>query len=89
MSAGEYVADLRAQAERRRLEEEQRRTQARLDQRSLDNPPETRVRIWERLHQLRLPKNPSHGVLQQISQQTGLSLTEIQEVQKQRAEPTG
>ncbi len=85
----DFVIDFRAQAERRRLEAEQRRSQALLDQRSLDNTPEARVRIWERLHQLRLPKDPAHAILLQVAQQTQLDLTDVQEVQRQRALPAG
>jgi hypothetical protein len=87
MITTDYISDFRAQAERRRLEAEQRRSQAILDQRSHDNTPEMRVRIWERLHQLRMPKDPSHAILLQIAQQTQLKLAEVQEVQRVRAQP--
>jgi hypothetical protein len=71
MTPTDFMPDFRAQAERRRLEAEQRRSQALIDQRSLDNTPEARVRIWERLHQLRMPKDPAHAILQQIAQPPG------------------
>jgi hypothetical protein len=83
----DFIQDFRAQAERRRLEAEQRRSQALIDQSSLVNSPETRVRIWERLHQLRLPRNPDHAILVQIARQTQLRLADVQEVQRQRAQP--
>jgi hypothetical protein len=85
MTPADFIMDFRAQAERRRLEAEQRRSQAMIDQRSIVNTPEMRVRIWERLHQLRLPKDPGHAILVQIAQQTDLQIVEIQEVQRQRA----
>lgn len=85
MITTDIVADFRAIAERRRLEAEQRRNQALHDQRSIDNTPEVRVRLWERLHQLRLPRDPSHAILNQVAGQTGLAVAEIQEVQRQRA----
>jgi hypothetical protein len=87
MTPTDFMPDFRAQAERRRLEAEQRRSQALIDQRSLDNTPEARVRIWERLHQLRLPKDPGHANLQQIAQQTQLQLADVHEVQRLRAAP--
>lgn len=87
MTPPDYIQDFRAQAERRRLEAEQRRSQALIDQSSLDNSPEMRVRIWERLHQLRMPKSPDHAILLQIAQQTHLRLAEVQEVQRQRTLP--
>jgi len=84
-TSGDYASDLRAQIERRRLEAEQLRQQALLDQRAFDSPPDARVRVWERLHQLRLPKDPLHAVLNQVAAQTGLALSDVQEVQRQRA----
>lgn len=84
-SNSDSVSDLRAQIERRRLEAEQVRNQALLDQRDFASSPDQRVRVWERLHQLSLPKDPDHAVLAQVSRQTGLALSELQEVQRQRA----
>jgi hypothetical protein len=89
MNSSDYnISDFRVQAERARLEAEQRRTQALFDQRSNENPPEVRVRIWERLHQLRMPKDPAHAILAQIAKQTHLDLAEVQEVQRLRAAAT-
>ncbi len=85
MITTDYVSDFRAQLERRRLEAEQRRSQDLLEQRSLEHTPEMRVRIWERVHQLRMPKDPAHAILAQIAQQTRLPLAEVHEVQRQRA----
>lgn len=85
-TSSDYASDLRAQLERRRLEAEQVRHQALLDQRAFDSPPDTRVRVWERLHQLRLPKDPGHAVLARVAEQTGLALADVQEVQRQRAQ---
>lgn len=84
-TSGDYAADLRAQQERRRIEAEEVRQRALLDQRALDSAPDTRVRVWERLHQLTLPKDPQHAVLNQVAEQTGLTLSDVQEVQRQRA----
>lgn len=83
--ASDSITDFRALAERRRLEAQQQRSQALLDQRSDDHAPAVRVRLWERLHQLRLPKDPEHAILVQVAQQTGLALADVQEVQRQRA----
>ena len=79
------ATDFRALAERRRLEAEQQRSQALLDQRSHEHSPAMRVRLWERLHQLRLPKDPAHAILVQVAQQTGLALADVHRVQQQRA----
>jgi hypothetical protein len=79
------VQDFRALAERRRLEAEQERSQALRDQCAPENSPEARVRIWERLHQLRLPRAPAHAILLQVAQQTGLQMADLHEVQRLRA----
>jgi hypothetical protein len=84
---GDPTADRRAQMERLRLEAEGARAKALLDQRDQNATPEARVRTWERLHQLRLPRDPSHAVLPHVAEQTGLELAEVQEVQRQRARP--
>ena len=45
------------------------------------------MRIWERLHQVRLPKDPAHAILAIIAKQTGMKLGDVQEVQRARATP--
>jgi hypothetical protein len=85
----DYVIDYRAQLERRRLEAEQRRSQDILAQRAIENSPEMRVRMWERVHQLRMPRDPAHAILAQIAQQTELPLAEVQAVQRERAALAG
>ena len=83
----EIFPDYRARAERAAREAAERREQALVDQRSPDNTNEARVRIWERLHQVRLPRDPAHTILALIARQTGMKLADVQEVQRQRAVP--
>jgi hypothetical protein len=89
VSSHDPLLDHRARIERAQLEAAEKRTQALIDQRSPQNPPEARVRAWEKLHQVRLPKDPSHAVLLVVAQQTGMALADVQEVQRSRAEPPG
>ena len=49
------------------------------------NDPEERIRIWEKLHDLRLPKASGHTLLRVIATQTGLSLQQVQQEQMRRA----
>jgi hypothetical protein len=79
--------DHRTRLEREQLEAAQRRERALVDQRSPEHSPEMRVRTWERLHQLRLPRSPEHAILRQVARQTELKLSEVLEVQRQRAQP--
>ena len=83
----EIFPDFRARAERAAREAAERREQALVDQRSPDNTHEARVRIWERLHQVRLPKDPAHPILALIAKQTGMKLAEVREVQSARIPP--
>ena len=50
----------RAETKRRELAE----------QRSEANPPDARIRTWERLHGLRLPSDPAHPILDVIAVST-------------------
>jgi uncharacterized protein YmfQ (DUF2313 family) len=86
MDKHDPILDHRARIERARLDAEERRAQALIDQRSPNNSPEMRVRTWEKLHQLRLPRDPAHAILGIVAQQTGMPLTEVLAVQRQRAE---
>ena len=85
MSSQEPVLDHRARAERLRLEAEQQRNRSRADQRDPANTPDVRVRIWESLHQVRLPRDPAHAILATIARDTELALSIVLDVQRQRA----
>lgn len=85
----ESAFDPRLQAERRRLEQQERRNQAICDQRALDRTPDSRVRVWERLHQLSLPRDPAHAILGKVAAATGLSIADVQEVQRLRVAAAG
>jgi hypothetical protein len=84
MVSQDPTLDHRARLERQQFEANERRERALIDQRSAENTPEQRVRIWERLHQVRMPKSPDHNILQVIAQQTGLKLSEVRDVQTSR-----
>jgi hypothetical protein len=84
-SPGELIKTHRA---RLALEEDKRAHQRRLDleeQRSSLNSPADRIRVWEKLHGLRLPSDPSHPVLDVIAIGTRLTLSQVLEEQRARA----
>jgi hypothetical protein len=87
MNSHDPVLDHRARIERARLDAEERRARALQEQSAPENTPAVRVRVWENLHQVRLPKDPAHAILQIIARQTALDLTDVLEVQRQRALP--
>ena len=55
------------------------------EQRSPSKTAADRIRIWERLHQLPLPRSPEHRLLDIIAADTGLSLEEVQAEQRLRS----
>jgi hypothetical protein len=78
-------------AERKVIEEQERAHQRRLgrvEQSSDLNSPDVRISAWEKLHGLRLPSDPMHPVLDVVAISTRLTLAEVQEVQRRRAERT-
>jgi hypothetical protein len=87
MTMSEPLIDHRARLEQVQFEAAARRERALIDQRSPENSPEVRVRIWERLHQVRLPKDPAHPVMARVAEVTGLELAQVLEVQRFRAQP--
>jgi len=83
-SAGDLINDYRA---RRALEEEERAQRRRIDleeQRSDLNPPNVRIRAWEKVHGLRMPADSSHPILEIIAGDTRLTLVEVREEQQAR-----
>jgi hypothetical protein len=70
---------------REEFERSEKRRQELAEQRSDLNPPEIRIRTWERIHQLRMPSDPSHPILDVIAVSTRLTLEEVREEQRTRA----
>jgi hypothetical protein len=94
-SAGEIglgalnAADRRAAVERETQERALMRQEELASQRSPLNSPQERLRIWERLHSLNLPRSRTHKLVRVIAQQTDLTVLEVQEEQRRRAEHAG
>jgi hypothetical protein len=81
----EILTDYRT---RMAVQEEARAQQRRLDlaeQCSDANPPEARIRTWEKLHGLRMPSDPGHPILDIIAIHTRLRAREVQAVQAERS----
>jgi hypothetical protein len=83
------TADLTKTAAERLAHEEYERAEKRrqelAEQRSDLNPPDVRIRMWEKVHQLRLPSDPAHPILDVIAVTTRLTLAEVREEQRTRA----
>jgi hypothetical protein len=87
------VADRRAQAQREQEEQAEERRRALAAQSSPLNDPAERIRIWERLHALRLPAAPDHTLIAVVAKQTDLTVQQVRDEQDRRAgqlrSPTG
>lgn len=70
-------------------EREERRRLELAEQRSDLNPPEVRIRTWERIHGLRLPTDPDHPIVDVIAVSTRLTIEEVQREQQLRAARAG
>lgn len=49
--------------------------------------PHERIRLWEKLHAVNLPRAAEHKLLHLIAEQTGLTLRQVQDEQQRRAQP--
>jgi hypothetical protein len=78
--------ELHNEAEHRRLEQESRRAADLIQQTLATNSPEARIRIWEQRHQLSLPRNPEHQLVNVIADATALTRAQVIEEQRVRAE---
>jgi hypothetical protein len=84
---GESIADFRDRLAQRQAEATDMRRRELAEQTSDAHTPAARIKIWERLHQVALPRNPSHRVLRVIAASTGLTLEEVRDEQRQRTTP--
>ena len=73
-AAAQRLEQERAEARRRELDE----------QTSMNNQPQDRIRIWERLHALALPASQSHPLVKVIAAQTHLSVSDVCAEQERR-----
>ena len=81
------VAERRAQIEYEQevlMAERQRQLNA---QRSSLNSPQERIRMWEQLHGLKLPRLQSHKLIPVIAMQTELTVDEVHDEQARRVAP--
>jgi hypothetical protein len=68
--------------------EQERAAARRLQLEALASPhslPEDRIRLWEQLHSLNLPRDAQHKLLNIIARDTALTLNEVQDEQLRRS----
>ena len=72
---------------REQVEEAERAQRERIEQSCELNTPAIRIRAWERLHRLTLPRGSAHSVLSVVAEATNLTLAQVREEQRRRSEP--
>jgi hypothetical protein len=82
---GETNADYRERMALIQSEASERRQKQLDEQCSPLNTPAARIQIWERLHQLALPRDPAHRLVNVIAANTGLSAEDVRAEQQSRA----
>lgn len=87
-SAGEIDTDYRTRIAAHQADAAERRKLELSEQRSSTNTPAMRIRIWERLHHIDLPRSPSHRLIDVIAAQTGLTSEDVRDEQRLRTRPT-
>jgi hypothetical protein len=85
--ASDFQRDYRARLALERLEADERRERELMEQASLLNDPQARIRAWEKAHALTLPRDPEHPVLLVVCAATQLDMEQVREEQRRRAAP--
>jgi hypothetical protein len=83
-TAAGIITDHRARLALEEKERAQKRRVELAEQRSSANPPDVRIRAWEKTHGLRLPSDPTHPILDVIAVATRLTLEDVHEEQRAR-----
>ena len=86
-NSADPALDYRAQLFRDQAEDAERAQRERVEQSSDLNTPAARIRAWERLHRLTLPRAAAHSVLSVIADATHLTLAQVSEEQRRRLAP--
>jgi hypothetical protein len=79
------MMDFRARLVHQQAEAAERRRLDLVEQSSRLKTAEERIRIWERIHEVTLPKDPAHRLVDIIAANTGLMSSDVHEEQQRRA----
>ena len=81
----EPTMDFRTRMMSRQAETAARRQLGLAEQCSNRNSAEERIRIWERLHEITLPRDAQHRLVDIVAADTGLSGADVRSEQQRRA----
>ena len=79
------MMDFRARLVHQQAEAAERRRMDLAEQSSRLKTAEERIRIWERIHEVTLPRDPAHRLVAIIAANTGLTDADVLEEQQRRA----
>lgn len=77
--------DFRARLVQQQAETAERRKMDLAEQSSRLKSAEERIRIWERIHEVTLPRDPAHRLVEIIATNTGLTDADVRDEQQRRA----
>ena len=83
------AADHRDKVQRAAQERAAERDRELESQASSIKDPRERIEIWERLHAVHLPQTPGHALIKVIARQTRLTVGQVHEEQRRRADAHG
>jgi hypothetical protein len=81
------TTDFRARLVQHQAETAERRRFDLAEQSSKLKTAEERIRIWERLHEVTLPRDPAHRLVEIIAANTGLTAADVRDEQRRRVAP--
>jgi hypothetical protein len=79
------MMDFRARLVQSQAEAAERRRMDLAEQSSRLKTAEERIRIWERIHEVNLPRDPAHRLVEIIATNTGLTDADVRDEQHRRA----
>ena len=79
------MMDFRARLIHQQAENAERRRHDLAEQSSRLKTAEERIRIWERIHEIPLPRDSAHRLVEIIAANTGLTDADVREEQQRRA----
>lgn len=83
----DLTTDFRARLVQHQAETAERRRFDLAEQSSKLKTAEERIRIWERLHEVTLPRDPAHRLVDIIAANTGLTSADVRDEQRRRVAP--
>src|SRR5277367_1514808 len=85
VSGDDPMMDYRTRLVQSQAEAAERRRMDLAEQCSRLKTAEERIRIWERIHEVNLPRDPAHRLVDIIAANTGLTDVDVRDEQQRRA----